>query len=53
LEIGQIITTKKDIKVAVTKGFIFLTEIKLPGKRKMDIKSLLNGYTFNANTKML
>ncbi|VAV85487.1 Methionyl-tRNA formyltransferase [hydrothermal vent metagenome] len=53
LEIGQIITTKKDIKVAVTKGFIFLKEIKLPGKRKMDIKSLLNGYTFNANAKML
>jgi methionyl-tRNA formyltransferase len=53
LEVGQIITTKEDIKVVVTKGFIFLKEIKLPGKRKMDIKSLLNGYTFNANAKML
>jgi methionyl-tRNA formyltransferase len=53
LEVGQIITTKENIKVAVTRGFIFLKEIKLPGKRKMDIKSLLNGYTFNMNAKML
>jgi methionyl-tRNA formyltransferase len=53
LKVGQLITTKEDIKVAVTNGFIFLKEIKLPGKRKMDIKSLLNGYTFNANAKML
>ena len=45
--------SKKELKVAVTEGYIIITEMKLPGKRTMDIKSLLNGYTFNENAKML
>ena len=53
LEIGQIKTTKDSIKVAIENGFISLLEIKLPGKRKMDIKSLLNGYDFKSDAKML
>jgi methionyl-tRNA formyltransferase len=53
LNIGQIVISKHDIKVAVNKGFIILKEIKLPGKRKMDVKSLLNGYAFEMNAKML
>ncbi|MFD2824548.1 methionyl-tRNA formyltransferase [Lacinutrix iliipiscaria] len=53
LETGTIITTKKEIKVAVKKGYINITEIKLPGKRKMDAKSLLNGYNFDNRAKML
>ena len=53
LRIGEIVTSKHEIKVAVNKGFIILKEIKLPGKRKMDVKSLLNGYTFETNAKML
>ena len=53
LPIGTILSTKKDVKVAVTNGYIILLEIQLPGKRKMDIKSLLNGYTFNEGAKML
>ena len=52
-EIGSIISTKKELKVAVAKGYIIIKEMKLPGKRAMDVKSLLNGYTFNANAKML
>ncbi len=52
-DIGQIISSKKSIKVAVKKGYIILEEIKLPGKRKMDIISLLNGYSFNTDAKML
>ncbi|GAA4940721.1 methionyl-tRNA formyltransferase [Algibacter agarivorans] len=52
-EVGSIISTKKELKVAVTKGYIIIKEMKLPGKRAMDVKSLLNGYTFNANAKML
>jgi len=51
--IGHLLTTKHEVKVAVNKGFIVLQEIKLPGKRKMDIKSLLNGYIFESNAKML
>lgn len=51
--IGQIISSKKSVKVAVHKGFIIIEEIKLPGKRKMDIISLLNGYAFKQDAKML
>lgn len=53
LDNGTIIATKKELKVAVTKGYIIIQEIKLPGKRAMDVKSLLNGYTFVENAKML
>lgn len=53
LENGTIVSTKKELKVAVSKGYIIIKEIKLPGKRTMDIKSLLNGYTFDENAKML
>ncbi|HMQ44483.1 MAG TPA: methionyl-tRNA formyltransferase, partial [Mariniflexile sp.] len=51
--VGTIISTKKDLKVAVSNGYIIIEEIKLPGKRAMDVKSLLNGYTFEAGAKML
>ncbi|OEJ99395.1 methionyl-tRNA formyltransferase [Flavivirga aquatica] len=52
-ETGLIISTKKELKVAVTNGYIIIKEMKLPGKRNMDIKSLLNGYTFKENSNML
>ena len=51
--IGSTISTKKELKVAVSKGYIIIREIKLPGKRSMDVKSLLNGYDFQADSKML
>lgn len=51
--LGDIIATKKEVKVAVKNGFIKLKHIQLPGKRKMDIQSLLNGYHFHSNAKML
>tara|TARA_R110002049_G_scaffold308186_1_gene511278 strand:- start:143 stop:1066 length:924 start_codon:yes stop_codon:yes gene_type:complete len=53
LEIGHIISTKKELKVAVTNGYIIIEDIKLPGKKMMDVKSLLNGYTFECHAKML
>ena len=52
-KIGKIISTKKELKVAVHKGFIIINELKLSGKKKMDTKSLLNGYTFSSNSKMM
>ena len=52
-EIGKIITSKKNIKVAVANGFIVIDEIKLSGKRKMDATSLLNGFTFYSSAKMM
>lgn len=50
---GTILTTKKEVKVAVPNGYIIIKEIKLSGKRKMDASSLLNGYHFHENAKML
>ena len=53
LEAGTIITSKKEIKVAVTNGFINIKGIKLAGKKKMDATSLLNGFNFADNSKMI
>ena len=52
-EIGSIVTTKKELKVAVANGFINIKEIKLSGKRKMNAISLLNGYSFSKDAKMM
>ena len=50
---GKIIFTKKELKIAVKNGFIIVDEIKLSGKRKMDAKSLLNGFTFTTEAKFI
>ncbi|MBP8157557.1 MAG: methionyl-tRNA formyltransferase [Flavobacterium sp.] len=46
-KVGQIITTKKEIKVAVKDGFIQILSLQLPGKKKMQAHELLNGVTFS------
>lgn len=51
--IGQVLQEGKKVKVAVKNGFLILTEIQLPGKRKMAVKDLLNGYEFYPNAKVL
>lgn len=53
LEVGTVTSAKNELKVAVTNGYIIIRDIKLPGKRTMDVKSLLNGYAFDAHAKML
>ena len=53
LAIGTVIFDKSSIKVAAKGGFISILEIKLPGKRNMDVKSLLNGFSLSENAKML
>ncbi|MFK5982099.1 MAG: methionyl-tRNA formyltransferase [Flavobacteriaceae bacterium] len=50
---GKILATKKQLKIAVNKGYLIINEMQIPGKRKMDIKSLLNGYNFDKNSKMM
>ena len=52
LETGTIISDKSTLKVAVKEGFIKILELKLPGKRNMDVKSLLNGYRFDEDAKL-
>ena len=44
--IGSIITTKKEIKIAVQDGFIQVMTIQFPGKKKMLSYELLNGINF-------
>ncbi|WP_411895465.1 methionyl-tRNA formyltransferase [Winogradskyella sp. A2] len=53
LSSGQLIVNKEKIEVACKNGFIIIKEIQLPGKRKMDVKSLLNGFTFAKTAKLL
>lgn len=52
-EPGKIVQTKSTLKVACKDGFIEVEEIQLPGKRKMTIKALLNGFKFSENAKLL
>lgn len=52
-EIGKINEEDKEVKIAVKNGFLTLKEIQLPGKRKMAVKDLLNGYKFFPNAKVL
>ena len=42
--IGSVIASKKQLKIAVTDGFIELLEIKPQGKKKMEVPSFLNGF---------
>ncbi len=49
---GAVVASKKHLKVACTDGYIYIKEMQLPGKRKMEIASLLNGYSFNQDSKM-
>ena len=50
---GSISITKDTITVACSGGYIKINEIQLPGKRKMDAKSLLNGFQFSNSAKLL
>ncbi|MGB2683781.1 MAG: methionyl-tRNA formyltransferase [Olleya sp.] len=52
IEVGTIISNKFTLKVAVKEGFITILELKLPGKRNMEVKSLLNGYNFDEDAKL-
>lgn len=52
-KIGKLMTSKSELKVAVTDGFIIIDQIKIAGKKKLDSKSLLNGFQFSENAKML
>ena len=53
LKAGTIITTKKELKIAVKDGYLLIKEIKLSGKKKMNTVSLLNGFSFSDTAKAL
>ncbi|WP_200799157.1 methionyl-tRNA formyltransferase [Tenacibaculum agarivorans] len=52
-QIGKILTTKKELKVVVKDGYLVIKEIKLSGKKKLDIVSLLNGFSFESEATVL
>lgn len=52
-KVGSIITTKKELKVAVTDGYLNILQIKISGKKLMDAQSLLNGFQFKKEAKVL
>jgi methionyl-tRNA formyltransferase len=49
-EIGQVIFTKKEMKVAVSDGFIEIIEIQFPAKKRIKTTELLNGMVISAQT---
>jgi methionyl-tRNA formyltransferase len=44
---GKILIENRKIKIAVKEGFIVLEQLQLSGKKRMDAKSLLNGFSFS------
>ncbi|MGM8361205.1 methionyl-tRNA formyltransferase [Flavobacterium sp. ARAG 55.4] len=48
---GKIISSKKELKIAVKDGFIQLLSLQFPGKKKMTTSELLNGITFSEEAK--
>ncbi|MES2240017.1 MAG: methionyl-tRNA formyltransferase [Bacteroidota bacterium] len=51
--IGTIISTKKELKIAVSDGFIQILNLQFPGKKKMNTAELLNGISFSEDAKAL
>ena len=47
--IGEVMSTKKTIKIAVKDGYLNLLEIQLPGKRKMKTQDVINGLKLSKN----
>jgi methionyl-tRNA formyltransferase len=52
LDIGTMVCTKKEIKIAVENGFIQVLNLQFPGKKKMTTPEFLNGVTFSAEAKV-
>lgn len=50
---GSIIAGKKEIKVAVTDGYLHIKSLQFPGKKKMTAQELLNGMQFSDAAKVL
>jgi methionyl-tRNA formyltransferase len=53
LPIGTVLSTKKEIKIAVSNGFIEILSLQFPGKKKMTTSELLNGMTFSDKALVL
>ncbi|MGE4346276.1 MAG: methionyl-tRNA formyltransferase [Flavobacteriaceae bacterium] len=52
-KIGKIISNKKEIKIAVSGGYISIKSLQFPGKKRMRTTEFLNGFTFSDKAKAL
>lgn len=50
---GTIISSKKELKIAIKEGFIQILSLQFPGKKKMTTAELLNGISFSEEAKVL
>jgi len=50
-DVGFIETSKSELKIYTKNGHINILEIQAPGKKKMDIRSFLNGYSLATDYK--
>lgn len=53
MNIGHVIATKKEVKIAVIGGFLEILSLQFPGKKRMKTAELLNGSSFNGVVKAL
>lgn len=51
-EVGKLINTKKEIKIAIKDGFIQLLSLQFPGKKRMLASEILNGVSFSDAAKV-
>lgn len=51
-EVGTLFPEGKSLKVAVQGGYLYLLEIQMPGKRKMDASEVLNGLNLEKNAHL-
>ena len=51
LVVGQLVCTKKELKIAVRDGFIQIESLQFPGKKKMNTAEFLNGIQFTEDAK--
>ena len=51
-ETGKLISSKKEIKIAIKEGFIQLLSLQFPGKKRMLASELLNGVSFSDAAKV-
>ena len=49
--VGSIISTKKELKIAVKDGFVLIKSIQFPGKKRIKTFELLNGIQFSVQAK--
>ncbi len=52
LKTGDVVSDKKEMKVAVKDGYINLLEIQIQGKRRMAVKDVLNGLDLGENAQV-